>query len=173
VPEDSRLANGLPFSPISAVDTPRRIENTISCSMLLLDSTDAKSDTVRVETRLLKKEGLAVVSVVLDISDLKVDISSPLVGLNINEPTKPIIADSKAVATKTPSALPIIFPRRFISFMLAIEEDTLKKTRGTITVNIMFTNNVPRGSTTDALGPMMAPAIPPTMTEPRSSIEDL
>jgi hypothetical protein len=49
--------------------------------------------------------------------------------------------------------------------MFDMADDTLKNTRGTISISIRFTKRVPRGSRALADGPNMRPIIPPTMTD--------
>jgi hypothetical protein len=67
----------------------------------------------------------------------------------------------------------MIFPSLFMLTILPIAEVTLKNTSGTMIINIRFKNKSPRGSTTAASGPTIAPIKPPTITAASRMIEDL
>jgi hypothetical protein len=79
----------------------------------------------------------------------------------------------KAVVTNITTIFMMILPSLFISPMLAIEEVTLKKTSGTMIVNIRFKKICPKGSSTFASGPITAPIIPPTRMDKSKIKENL
>jgi hypothetical protein len=56
--------------------------------------------------------------------------------------------------------------------IFAMEDVTLKKTNGTMMVNIRFKKICPKGSSTDALGPTTAPIIPPSKID-NSNMKDI
>jgi hypothetical protein len=56
--------------------------------------------------------------------------------------------------------------------MLAIDDATLKNTKGTIIVNIKFKNICPKGSNTVAFEPKITPNIPPSNIY-KSSTKDI
>lgn len=78
-----------------------------------------------------------------------------------------MIAATIPVEMNTSIIDPMIFPSRLAESMAATEDAIEKKTSGTTSVNIMFTNTTPKGFTIAASGPKTSPAIAPRTTHAR------
>ena len=72
------------------------------------------------------------------------------------------------VTMKVTRVEPSILPSRFMLDILPTAEDMEMNTIGTTTVNMAFTNILPKGANTPAFSPSSAPAIQPSTMEQSS-----
>jgi hypothetical protein len=80
------------------------------------------------------------------------------------------MAEISPVNKKVPNIQPIIFPNLFAPFILAIEDEMVKKISGTIIVNNRFKKTSPIGCKITASSFMTKPIIAPSKIDSNSMI---
>ena len=125
--------------PAAFVANPKRIENTISGSIALRESSPTKSSAVKKFTISSLSDAYSPISSFGNV------VHASRTGGNIFISTNIITAAIAPVIIKVSIVVPIIFPARRRLFIPATEPAIDANTSGTTTQNIIFINTVPRG----------------------------